>query len=155
MYLQIFDSTGTDDELFSKLVFQYNYKIRSCLIYDYLPQLSLKIRPNKPLQYLNNTLILNDGLGHQKHSFLGLGLSWKFQPNPSWLNFCLICCAPPPPFLPKIEFWLRGGKIFHSQSHSFLDLGISWKFQPNPSWMKFCLIWGASPPFFCLKSSFG
>ena len=31
----------------------------------------------------------------QSHSFLGLGLSWEFQPNPKWLNFCLIWGAPP------------------------------------------------------------
>ena len=77
----------------------------------------------------NHILSVGSKIFHpQSHSFIRLGLPWKFEPNPSRLNFWLIWAVPPPHFLPKSEFWMRGGKIFHPQSHFYDGLGLPWKF---------------------------
>ena len=106
-----------------------------------------------PLFSLNLSFGLGGGFFHlQSQSFIGLRLPWNFEQNPSWLNFWLIRGAPP--FLHKIEFWLKGGKIILAQSHSLIGLRLPWKFEQNPSWLNFCLILGAPPPLFLPKIKF-
>ena len=57
-----------------------------------------------------SSMIRGGGLHLQSQSFIGLRLPWKFEPNPSSLNFCLIWGAPPF-FCLKFSFGLSGERF--------------------------------------------
>ena len=81
----------------------------------------------------------------QSKSFIGPRLPWKFEPNRSWLNFCLIWGTPF--FLPKIEFWLRGGGRLSTLITIFYWSEVTLKFWAKSKLVEFLPNLGCSPPF--------